>query len=97
MEKVGRNDPCPCGSGKKYKACCLSKKGGSGIKRKIEAKWLNPKQQAQPQGEPEELNLMDRAYGHATQSSQGAFQSIIPTHAPEGDSEKKEEEKQKDE
>ena len=22
-EKVGRNDPCPCGSGKKYKNCCL--------------------------------------------------------------------------
>ncbi|MCP4412946.1 MAG: hypothetical protein GY808_10340 [Gammaproteobacteria bacterium] len=22
--KVGRNDPCPCGSGKKYKHCCLS-------------------------------------------------------------------------
>ena len=22
-EKVGRNDPCPCGSGKKYKACCV--------------------------------------------------------------------------
>lgn len=21
--KVGRNDPCPCGSGKKYKHCCL--------------------------------------------------------------------------
>ncbi len=21
-EKVGRNDPCPCGSGKKYKKCC---------------------------------------------------------------------------
>ena len=20
--KVGRNDPCPCGSGKKYKQCC---------------------------------------------------------------------------
>ena len=20
--KVGRNDPCPCGSGKKYKTCC---------------------------------------------------------------------------
>ena len=20
--KVGRNEPCPCGSGKKYKACC---------------------------------------------------------------------------
>ena len=22
-DKVGRNDPCPCGSGKKFKACCL--------------------------------------------------------------------------
>ncbi len=22
-EKVGRNDPCPCGSGKKYKNCCM--------------------------------------------------------------------------
>jgi hypothetical protein len=22
---VGRNDPCPCGSGKKYKRCCLGK------------------------------------------------------------------------
>lgn len=22
----GRNDPCPCGSGKKYKQCCLKKK-----------------------------------------------------------------------
>ena len=23
--KIGRNDPCPCGSGKKYKNCCLRK------------------------------------------------------------------------
>ena len=22
--KTGRNDPCPCGSGKKYKKCCLN-------------------------------------------------------------------------
>ena len=22
-KKIGRNDPCPCGSGKKYKKCCL--------------------------------------------------------------------------
>ena len=22
-EKLGRNDPCPCGSGKKYKKCCM--------------------------------------------------------------------------
>lgn len=24
--KIGRNDPCPCGSGKKYKKCCYLKK-----------------------------------------------------------------------
>ena len=23
MDKVGRNDPCPCGSGKKHKKCCI--------------------------------------------------------------------------
>jgi len=23
-KKIGRNDPCPCGSGKKYKNCCLA-------------------------------------------------------------------------
>ncbi len=31
---IGRNDPCPCGSGKKYKICCLGKK------RKINAKVI---------------------------------------------------------
>lgn len=25
MTKIGRNDPCPCSSGKKYKTCCLRK------------------------------------------------------------------------
>jgi hypothetical protein len=28
-EKVGRNEPCPCGSGKKYKRCCLDKENKS--------------------------------------------------------------------
>jgi tetratricopeptide (TPR) repeat protein len=25
MAKIGRNDPCPCGSGKKYKRCCQAR------------------------------------------------------------------------
>ncbi len=25
IKKIGRNDPCPCGSGKKYKKCCMNK------------------------------------------------------------------------
>ena len=31
--KVGRNDPCPCGSGRKYKACCMKKDQESERKR----------------------------------------------------------------
>ena len=27
-QKVGRNEPCPCGSGKKYKKCCGANQGG---------------------------------------------------------------------
>ena len=29
-EKVGRNDPCPCGSGEKFKRCCQQKLGAAG-------------------------------------------------------------------
>jgi tetratricopeptide (TPR) repeat protein len=30
-KKVGRNDPCPCGSGKKYKHCCQGKNAPAGF------------------------------------------------------------------
>jgi hypothetical protein len=26
---IGRNDPCPCGSGKKFRLCCLGKESGT--------------------------------------------------------------------
>ena len=31
MGKVGRNEPCLCGSGRKYERCCLAKAGGGGF------------------------------------------------------------------
>jgi len=33
MARIGRNERCPCGSGKKFKQCCESKKegGSSGV------------------------------------------------------------------
>ncbi|NGX38823.1 MAG: hypothetical protein KR126chlam1_00136 [Chlamydiae bacterium] len=37
-KKVGRNDPCPCGSGKKYKKCCEERLGP---KRKFQATILS--------------------------------------------------------
>lgn len=49
-KKVGRNDPCPCGSGKKYKNCHMlidhessSAKYTAAGKRKIKAKVINLK------------------------------------------------------
>lgn len=36
MTKVGRNDPCPCGSGKKYKKCCINKQN------QVEQKPIKP-------------------------------------------------------
>ncbi len=34
--QVGRNEPCPCGSGEKYKNCCIDK--GDPFLRKMAAK-----------------------------------------------------------
>lgn len=34
FDKIGRNDPCPCGSGKKYKNCCLNSGKYEGYKNK---------------------------------------------------------------
>ncbi len=37
MKKIGRNDPCPCGSGKKYKKCCLAKDEAEASREQISA------------------------------------------------------------
>lgn len=42
--KIGRNDPCPCGSGKKYKKCCeLTKQDYLLVSNKGNAIWFNQK------------------------------------------------------
>jgi len=46
MKKLGRNEPCPCGSRKKYKHCCWNKsfewvvdeKGN--VKKQAKVKWI---------------------------------------------------------
>jgi hypothetical protein len=37
VQKIGRNEPCPCGSGKKYKKCCLAKEQENTIRQRDEA------------------------------------------------------------
>lgn len=79
VEKVGRNDPCSCGSGKKFKNCCFlkqqQKKSGLGG-RKFTAKVLSGKPKGLSQEEcqvsvkpPVDYNmLMERSFGAALHS-----------------------------
>lgn len=57
-QKIGRNDPCPCGSGKKYKQCCMINIKPPATKRKLTAKWINAPT-------PEVPDLMERTFGNS--------------------------------
>ena len=37
-DRIGRNDPCPCGSGRKYKKCCMYNKNNSTFSPKYQFK-----------------------------------------------------------
>lgn len=41
QERPGRNDPCPCGSGKKYKKCCMPKGGGKSVPGRVDPEPLS--------------------------------------------------------
>lgn len=80
-EKIGRNDPCLCGSGKKYKNCCMQKEQQKRAsmtptgKRKFTAKVLSgggaakaqPVEQTQEKQKPavDYTSLMERSFGSA--------------------------------
>lgn len=42
--KVGRNEPCPCGSGKKQKKCCLSATHLDAVRKEKEAKRVEQRE-----------------------------------------------------
>lgn len=70
-EKIGRNDLCTCGSGKKYKQCCLTKQR-PGQPRKFTAKILNAKPVPRSEGveaapAPIGPDLIARAYAPVTE------------------------------
>ena len=44
MAKISRNQPCPCGSGKKYKKCCLQKDEA----KRLETKMANDVPKVEP-------------------------------------------------
>ncbi len=53
---IGRNDPCPCGSGKKYKQCCMSKPKPPRFKAKLLS-------------QPKQIDLMSRTFGERIQAA----------------------------
>jgi hypothetical protein len=58
--KVGRNDPCPCGSGKKYKQCCLQKhETARQTSDRAEAESLKARQKEQDKL----LKCIEKAFG----------------------------------
>ncbi len=61
MSKIGRNDPCPCGSGKKYKKCCLPKEQQRSIasKRKEKTDDFFEDLPAEPDGFRDENEAME--------------------------------------
>ena len=70
-ESVGRNDPCPCGSGRKYKACYLKKELPG--KKKFSAVVLK-NSTSQP------LDLMERTFGDAIARTKGSTEyETIPS------------------
>ena len=76
MTKTGRNDPCPCGSGKKYKQCCWNKRLPLG-KRKFKATLLSA-------GPKKELpDLMERAFGEAIKKGEAeSLQDLLKNALP---------------
>lgn len=71
-DQTGRNDPCHCGSGKKYKHCCFQKdaerKKNPLAGRKFTVKPVSkPTEEQQPQKKQpvDYAELMERAFGDA--------------------------------
>jgi len=67
MAKIGRNDPCPCGSGKKYKRCCLAKVE-QGQRQALAAAALEP--------DPNHLGFCDDCYDELAAASNGVLDLV---------------------
>ncbi len=78
--KLGRNDPCPCGSGLKYKKCCLLKEGG---KKKRDLKELYYKKHRIRLKEEEDIQGIQRAGGLVCKTLELVEEAIQPGVATE--------------
>ena len=92
MIKVKRNDPCPCGSGKKYKKCCLSKDETDRISKAKEPddpvkddetvlrpseQWAGPRLPELPEEEYPLISEYDNLYGPFKAADFSGKQAIL--------------------
>lgn len=79
--KIGRNDPCPCGSGRKYKNCCLEDQG-SGLPNEgpagVFAEIRQALQGRQFSSLEEVRSFTDRFMRQRNQASLDDFQGLSP-------------------
>jgi len=59
-QKIGRNDPCPCGSGKKYKHCCVDRHTTTGLARRT---GKEENQSAKKAEQAKLINRIEKAFG----------------------------------
>ena len=60
LEKIGRNEPCPCGSGKKYKHCCLEKHEAA---RKVKDTQQEENLRAKEREQEQLIRQIEKAFG----------------------------------
>jgi hypothetical protein len=74
MTKIGRNNPCPCGSGRKYKACCGASASGSDFQfysyRRLHAELI-----------PRLIDFMDESFG--SKFVEAGWKDFIGTESPD--------------
>ena len=79
-KKIGRNDPCPCGSGKKYKQCCLNSAAAAtsstslGKTKKFKAKLIST---------PKQVDLIERTFGNSIAAAEKGETIPTVTNPPE--------------
>jgi hypothetical protein len=72
----GRNDPCPCGSGKKYKKCCLEKDEQEQLAKMVNMFPEKRSESSIDEWEPDEDDFYDKDFW-------GAYNIIEPTESLE--------------
>jgi SEC-C motif-containing protein len=60
--KLGRNDPCHCGSGKKYKQCCLTKDEAAAREVRAKAAAQAPAPEASPAKTPAQATARQQTH-----------------------------------